>query len=637
VKSGSALIVANGEYHDPKLQQLRSPGWDAEALGRVLSDPNIGDFEVEFASDEPEHVLRRKLSRFFADRRRNDLLLLHMSCHGLKDDDGHLYFATIDTEFAYLDSTAVSAEFVRRQMSRSRSGRIVLLLDCCYSGAFSVGMTPRGGTGVEINERFAERGRAVISASNAMEYSFEGDQRSGKGEPAVFTSAVVKALETGQADRDGDGWISVDELYDYVFDEVSDHSPQRPVKSLNLEGDLRIAKSVYVPPVQPARLSEELVRAIENPLSQVRLGAVQVLGTLLTSSDSAVTKAAEEALKRLQSDDSRRVSTAATTFMNAAEDTGRRSKNDDGRPVSVPAKDPLAPGLLEQSSSAEVLREVARLSHADEVLDVVFSPDGKRIATASGDGSARVWSGGEEFARVRHKQQVLGVSISPDGTRIATASAGMTAVVWEIESRRQVVRVAHEQAALGVRDVTFLDARRIATAGGGDRTARIWDIDSGRELGRVTHGGWVSSVACSPDGMRMATASGDRSARIWDIESGDELGRAMHDGEVLNVAFSPDGACIATASGDKTARVRSVEGELVRMRHEDAVLGVAFSPDGTRIATASGDRTARIWEAESGRELARVTHQEWVRRVAFSPDGTRIATASGDKTARVWT
>lgn len=243
----SALIVANASYLDPRLTKLRAPARDAEALARVLRDPAIGNFDLELSADDPEHVLRRRIARFFADRDRQDLLLLHISCHGLKDDDGHLYFAAADTRVDELDATGVSAEYVNRQMTRSRSRRIVLLLDCCYSGAFARGMTPRAGDLVDVKERFEGRGRAVLTASSAIEYSFEGDALSGHGNPSVFTSAVVRALQTGDADRDRDSWISVSELYDYVYSEVREATPkQRPhMWLLDVEGDLHIARAAH--------------------------------------------------------------------------------------------------------------------------------------------------------------------------------------------------------------------------------------------------------------------------------------------------------------------------------------------------------------------------------------------------------
>ena len=158
----------------------------------------------------------------------------------------------------------------------------------------------------------------MITASNATEYSFEGNELSGEGEPSIFTSAVVRALQTGQADRDLDGWIAVDELYDYVYDEVCGRSPQHPVKWVDLEGDLRIAKSVYKPPLQPVQLPPGLPQAIESPERHTRLGAVHALGELLAGDDARLRMTAREALQRLADDDSRLVYEAARRALTAA-------------------------------------------------------------------------------------------------------------------------------------------------------------------------------------------------------------------------------------------------------------------------------------------------------------------------------
>ena len=250
-----ALIVANGTYSDEKLSRLRTPTRDAEELARVLHDPAIGDFAVELAVDEPESVLRRKIATFFADRGRDDLLLLHFSCHGLKDDSGQLYFAATDTEVAHLDATALSAEFVSRQMTRSRSRKVVALLDCCYSGAIARGLRFRGGDQVDLDDHLGGHGRVILTASSAMEYAFEGEELTGNGNPSVFTTAVVKGLETGEADRDQDHRISVEELYDYVCEQVREVTPdQTPNMLSHLEGELYVARSAYVAPVPAAEL-----------------------------------------------------------------------------------------------------------------------------------------------------------------------------------------------------------------------------------------------------------------------------------------------------------------------------------------------------------------------------------------------
>ena len=158
-------------------------------------------------------------------------------------------------------------------MTRSRSRKVVALLDCCYSGAIARGLQFRAGAEVDVEDHLGGHGRVVITASSAMEYAFEGDELSGEGKPSVFTTAVVRGLESGEADRDQDRLISVDDLYDYVCEQVREVTPnQRPNMLSHLEGALYIARSSYVAPVTPAPLPAPLVAAIENPLAGVRGG-----------------------------------------------------------------------------------------------------------------------------------------------------------------------------------------------------------------------------------------------------------------------------------------------------------------------------------------------------------------------------
>ena len=281
--------------------------------------------------------------------------------------------------------------------------------------------------------------------------------------------------------------------------------------------------------------------------------------------------------------------------------------------------------------------------HHDWIEGVAWSLDSKRVATASYDGTARIWEAetGSELAALRgHEGWVWDVAWSPDGRRIATASGDRTARVWDTETATELATLhGHEH---GVRGVAWSpDGQRIATASG-DRTARVWEVETGTELAVLRrHENSVADVAWSPDGQRIATASGDRVVRVWDVEPGVELAvLRSHQEGVRGVAWSPDGQRIATASGDCTARVWDIETslELAVMRgHQDRVADVAWSPDGRRIATASADRTARVWDIETSLELAVMCgHQDGVRGVAWSPDGRRIATASRDRTVRVW-
>jgi hypothetical protein len=343
----SALIVANDEYQDTSLGRLRAPARDAAALARVLGDPAVGGFEVEVVSNQPEWRLRRTVGAFFAERSRDDLLLLHFSCHGVKDDSGQLYFATADTELANLDATAMPADFVNRHMSRSHSRRIVLLLDCCYSGAFARGMMARAGTGVELPERFEGRGRIVLTASSAMEYAFEAAELArDDGQPSVFTRALVRGLESGEADGDGDGRISVDELYDYVYEQVLAETPKQTPGRWNFEvaGDLMIARN---PSLRPVNLPAELQQAVQHPIARLRLGAVEELEQLLTGDHAGLALAARATLERLSDDDSQSVSSKVRTVL-AAHPPGERGP--------APARLPAAHAVTARATSAQPAR-----------------------------------------------------------------------------------------------------------------------------------------------------------------------------------------------------------------------------------------------------------------------------------------
>jgi len=302
-----ALIVANDEYEQEELRNLLAAGADAEALGQVLGDPQIGEFTVQVVRNEPSHVIQAQLEELFSESRPDDVVLVHFSGHGLKSESGELYFAASNTRPNRLGSTAVPADFVRRCMRESRSRSIVVLLDCCYGGAFAQGVSVRAGGDIHVLDSFPRgksgggRGRAVITASNAMEYAFEGDQLADdrRRRPSVFTGALVEGLATGDADRDEDGWVSLNELYDYIFDKVQQQNPhQTPSRQVELEGELYLARSRRRR-IRPAPLPPDLQAALADPNMYTRLGAVSELRSRLVSDDLPVAAGAHQALADL--------------------------------------------------------------------------------------------------------------------------------------------------------------------------------------------------------------------------------------------------------------------------------------------------------------------------------------------------
>lgn len=305
-----ALIIANSRFDDPKLERLKTPARDAESFAKVLADPAIGGFTVSRLIDAKESDVRRSIGRLFYQRKRDDLLLFYYSGHGIRDEHGDLYLATRDTEMEIASATALSADFVRDQMDKSGSQRKVVILDSCHSGAFA-----KGGLGDSVGTQAALAGngygRVILTASDALELAWEGDEWLGEDRASVFTNFLVEGLQTGKADLDGDGKISLDELYRYVYDQImrSGRAKQTPHKwAEKIEGQILIAHS---PVVRAVKLPAALTQAIESPLAGIRKGAVEELARFMNGSHPGLALASRQKLEKLANDDSRSVSNAA--------------------------------------------------------------------------------------------------------------------------------------------------------------------------------------------------------------------------------------------------------------------------------------------------------------------------------------
>ena len=286
--------------------------------------------------------------------------------------------------------------------------------------------------------------------------------------------------------------------------------------------------------------------------------------------------------------------------------------------------------------------------HSESVWTAVFSPDGKYIATASLDNTAKVWNAvtGEELLTLVCSQErgCNAAAFSPDGKFLATAGGDTIVRVWEVASGREVLTLkGHIDRVYSV--AYNFDGSRLASSGPDGRTI-LWDAVTGEKISTFSEDNGVETywVAFNPDGSEIVTADTNFAegwASIWDIQTGQKLFFLPGNATIVRgVSYSPDGKTIVTTGDDQTAKLWDADtGEklLTLYGHTDSVSFAVFSPDGTRLATSSFDRHTKIWDVATGRELMDIAgHLRDLSSVGFSPDGQRIVTSSADSTAKVW-
>ncbi|MGI2907361.1 caspase, EACC1-associated type [Tolypothrix sp. VBCCA 56010] len=262
-----ALLIGVSEYQHNQLKPLPGVAKDIEAMQRVLLNSKIGGFdEANLLTNPNSDVMRSHIEQLFLHKaQKDDIVLLYFSGHGYKHEDGDLFFVShttqINSQGVLTIGTAVEAKFIHeRYMSRSKSKRQVLILDCCFSGAFAEGMSAKEAVVVSINNEIAAQlggeGRAVLTSSTAAQVSFED---AGGG---VYTRYLVEGIEKGAADTNSDGVITVDELHEYAKRKVQEAKPaMKPEIYAVREGyKIHLANVPVSPELQYRKEVEQCVR-----------------------------------------------------------------------------------------------------------------------------------------------------------------------------------------------------------------------------------------------------------------------------------------------------------------------------------------------------------------------------------------
>ena len=276
------------------------------------------------------------------------------------------------------------------------------------------------------------------------------------------------------------------------------------------------------------------------------------------------------------------------------------------------------------------------VGHTDKLWQVVYSPDGKQLATASLDGTARIWDAatGAVLATVKLDGAALSVAYSPDGSLLAVGGRDPNVRIWDVAAGRQ-------RAALPVIErvtqVLFSpDGTQILTAEDSGFTA--WAVTGARvhDFDAVKAG---VGLAYSADGLRMAAWDTLGNVTIYDAHTLAVLRAYVARGGIVAGAIDATGTVVAVGTGDGELDLVRTDGTTLTKSgaHGKTINSIAFAPDGKTLATASSDGTARLWEVDGTPRATLVGHSGGLWRVDFSPDGELVVTASSDGTARLWT
>jgi len=429
-----ALLVACAHYLDDDLRRLNAPWQDVDGLATLLSNPSVGGFAVETLLDPSSTELRAGLDNFFAELDRDQTALFYFSGHGYRDRHNDFYLATVDTRLDRLDSTAIEGRMLRRRSDRSDSNRQVVILDCCYGAALIDGAKSTSGVGAEIHLADSLHGetdgdgRYYLTSAGRTEFAYEQLRREldDRSVTSQFTSHLIEGLASGAADLDGDGLITIDELYHFTVSRMKSsvdpdrrQTPQKFVFGQAADA-IVVSRAPYAS--EAGRRFSEAVKLLHHDLPRARTVGLEELRQLLDEDDGALAVRARQALEQAaaeHTDEATQYQAEQLLLQKAAveaertEQRARAAQEAAAAPQSAPGA--LGPGNTDELQQAEHERQRARerLQRAEEAASTQrLQRSGQRPAGlyyAQGDppGSQRYWDGEQWLGSPQAVPEVL--------------------------------------------------------------------------------------------------------------------------------------------------------------------------------------------------------------------------------------
>ncbi len=542
-----ALLIGVSNYQGG-LSALPTAVSDVNNMHRVLENPQIAGFDgVKLLLEPSLEEMRVHIHSLFANCQKNDLVLLFFSGHGIIDNFEQLYLATPPTQPNAFKATAISANYIKDMMRDSPSRRQIVILDCCYSGAFARNWQVKPNCDI-----------ALLASSSPSQMSYEAE------ETGIYTHCLVEGMETGAADRDNDGEVLIAELHNYAKKKVQEFRPQmKPYIQAFQEGfQIAIAKS--------QASQTPAAYGFKNPAKTVIAPKTENWRCAYTLNQHS------DAVKCIA------ISADGQTLVSGSADCTIKIWN-----VNTGAQ----LGTLE--------------GHTDAVNCLAIAGDGKTLASGSSDQTIQIWNLPTE-KQIRkigglfpaHLDSINSLAIAPDGKTLISGSRDHTIKVWDLARGREINKLS--QHSWGVYSVAFTPDGQAIASDCLDHTIKLCRWDTQELLQNFTgHSDWIWAIAISPNGKILASGSEDCTVKLWNLETGKLLHTLTeHNSPVHAVSFSFDGQTLASGSYDHTIKLWNVGNwQLIHTLtgHLNGVNSLAFSPDNRIIVSASDDRTIKIW------------------------------------------